>query len=282
MSSTLTDVMSANKRTVRDFILSVIGAYAVLWTIVESIGFFFPESKPEGANWYAYLAFSSILFGLWRCVPKRKITIQMPGSDSTFGIQFGDICEGRGVVVIPVNEYFDSEIGDHVSEHSLHGKVITDILGGQSDTFDRLTYESLDYQNIQYTQVEREGGRTRKYPIGTVAKIDTTKGRFLLAALTETNIENLQASATSDQLWDCLTGIWEGIRKYHNGNMVRIPLVGSGLSRVGLPAKVLIGIIMTSFFYHTKRGKIADKVTLVLPVRMKGNIDLTTIEGSWQ
>lgn len=283
--STLTDEVRINKRAVRDFFGFGIAAYATLWTFVESFGSFFTESKPEGALWYVIIIVLSILFGLWICWPKDKhkksINIQIPGSDSSFEIKFGDIFEGSGAIVIPVNEYFDSLLGDHVSEKSLHGKFITDVLGGQSETFERRTSESLESTQIKPTQVQRKSGRTLKYPIGTVAKIDTKDRRFLLAALTKTNIETLKASATSDELWDCLAGIWKGIRDYHNGNLVKIPLIGSGLSGVGLPPKVLIGIIITSFFYYTKGGKIADKITLVLPARMKGNIDLTTIERSW-
>ena len=265
------------------FSVVVYAAYKFLWTISESCGSFIDICKLEGYLAYTVFVVISIIIGLYMYWPKRRIEIQMPGSDSSFEVKFGDIFEGEGVIVIPVNEYFDSELGGHVSETSLHGQFIRDILGGQSDTFERRVDESLQSNNVRAIPVKRNSGRTLKYPIGTVAKVDDKRSRrFLLAALSRTDIQTLKASATSDELWDCLAGIWNGIRDYHNGNAVRIPLIGSGLSSVGLPARILIGIIITSFFYHTKRGKIAGKVTLVLPDTMKGKMDLTTIERSWK
>ena len=76
-------------------------------------------------------------------------------------------------------------------------------------------------------------------------------------------------------------GFGKGVRIYSNGNCVRIPLLGSGLSGIGLPPKNLIEIILTSFLYFTKKQKIADKVTLVLSSKLKGEIELVTIKRNW-
>ena len=266
---------------VREFLIFGFAAYGALWTVVESFGAFFGNSEPGGILGYAVIVFLSVAFGIWRCWPRSHVELQMPGSDSSIEIIFGDIFEGGSVIVIPVNEYFDGLLGDHVSEKSLHGQFIRNILGGQSDTFDRLTSNALkSVEPVEH--VQRDSGRASKYPIGTVAKVDVNDRRFLLAALSKTNIETLTASATAGELWDCLEGIWKAVRDYHNGNLVKVPLVGSGLSRLGLPEKTLIGIILTSFLYHTKSGKIADKVTLVLPNGLRGKIDLATIERTWR
>ena len=272
--------MYMNTRSVKDFFVFGFMSYGIIWTIVDAFGTFFEDRKPEGVYWYVVFVFIPVVFGLLKCRPSSHVELKVPFSDSSVEVTFGDIFEGKEVVVIPVNEYFDGLIGDHVSKSSLHGKFILKFLDGQLDTFERLTDETL--KSIESCYVERESGRTNKYPIGTVAKVDTGGKRFLLAALSKTDVKSLKASATLDDLWDCLEGIWKGIRDYHNGNLVKVPLLGSGLSGVGLPPKVLIGIIMTSFFSYTKKCKIADKVTLVLPYRLKGKIDLTAIERSWK
>ena len=268
-----------NKRVVLDFWVFSFAAYSVLWTVIVSFGFFFENSRPEGAAWYAAIILVSVVIGLWRCWPRDRVNLRIPASDSTIEICFGDIFEGEGVVVIPVNEYFDGELGDHVSEKSLHGVFIRDFLGGQSNTFYDLTSQALG--SIAAKTVPRNSGRVKKYPIGTVVPVDISRGRFLLAALARTDLQTLKASATVHELWDCLTGVWEAVRNYSNGNHVKIPLLGSGLSGVGLPPKNLIEITATSFLYFTKQKKIADKVTLILPLRLKGEVDLVTIKRSW-
>lgn len=127
----------------------------------------------------------------------------------------------------------------------------------------------------------RKSGRKSKYPIGTIASVDVNDTRYLLAVLSKTDIDTLKASSTVHELWDCLAGIWEGVRQYSNGLCAKIPLLGSGLAGVGMPPRNLIEIIITSFFYYTKKNKIADKVALVLPISLKGEVDLITIKRSW-
>ena len=83
---------------------------------------------------------------------------------------------------------------------------------------------------------------------------------FLFAALSETDLHTLKASATADQLSQCLSGIWKAVREHSNGNPVSLPLIGSGLSGVGLPPKYLVEIIVISFVYATKREKVAENV----------------------
>ena len=222
---------------------------------------------------------ASIVSGLWKCRPKGHVEFKIPGSDSSIEIEFGDIFEDGSVVVIPVNEYFDGRLGDHVSENSLHGQFIKKFLGGQASAFFDLT--SKDLKSASSEAVHRANGRCAKYPIGTVARADVNGKRFLLAALSRTDVVSLKASATLHELWDCLAGIWNGVRDFSNGNSVKIPLLGSGLSGVGLPPKNLIEIIVTSFLYSTKKQKIADKVTLVLPHKLKREVDLITVKRSW-
>ena len=65
------------------------------------------------------------------------------------------------------------------------------------------------------------------------------------------------------------------------GIVLRSHLSDLGFSGGGLPSKKLIEIIVTSFLHYAKKQKIADKVTLVLPPRLKGEIDLVAIKRSW-
>lgn len=271
--------MPMNKRVVQDFFSFGFGAYGILWTTIVSFGFFFKNSKPEGVYWYASIVFASVVIGLWRCWPRQHVKLKIPASDSSIEIKFGDIFEGEGVVVIPVNEYFDGSLGDHVSENSLHGLFIRDVLGGQSNAFFDLTSKALE--SVVAEEVQRNSGRSKKYPIGTVACVDINQKRFLLSVLSRTELATLKAFATVHELWDCLAGIWRGVRNYSNGNCVKVPLLGSGLSGVGLPPKNLIELILTSFLYYTKKQKVADKVILVLNSKLKEEIDLETIRRSW-
>ena len=272
---------SVRRRHVRDFLLGGFATYGALWLAVESISAFFASLKPGGLAGYSALLFLAAIGGLWHAWPTKRIEFQIPASDSWFEIRFGNIFEGNGVVVIPVNEYFDGELGDHVSKNSLHGQFIRDVLGGQSKTFIELTSKALAGVVPEETGVGRSTGQCNRYAIGTVARLDVNDRRYLLVALSRTDLSSLKASATVYDLWTCLAGAWKGIREYSSGQPVRIPLIGSGLSGTGLPPGNLIGIVVTSFLCHTKERKVADAVTLVLPCRLVRHVDLNSIERSW-
>jgi len=271
------------RRSIRDFLVYGFTTFGVFWTVAESYGAFFENQKPEGLFWYlAIVVVSSIvgIVGIWKGWPRSCIEVPIPASDSCVEIKFGDLFVDTDVVVIPVNEFFDGSLGDHVSEKSLHGYFIKNYLGGQSSTFNEMTSKALDA--IPSESIKRPNGRKSKYPIGTVAAIDINEQRFLLAAFTKTDLSTLKASATVHELWDCLAGIWVATRDRSNGRRVSLPLIGSGLSGVGLPARNLVEIIITSFLFYTKQQKIADRVTLVLPSRLRSELDLTSIKRSWK
>ena len=268
-------------RHAKAFLLWAGATYGYLWILVESLGFFFQGISLAGFFWYGVLLISSASVGVWRALPAQRVEISIAASDSSFKIRFGNIFEGEGVIVIPVNEYFDGDLGDHVSTNSLHGKFIASVLGGQSEAFFRLTQAALAEIEPAATGVKRTSGQCTRYPIGTVARMEINQKKYLLAALSQTDLDSLKASATLEDLMACLSGIWAGIREYSGGMPVNVPLVGSGLSGVGLPPTKLIEIIMTSFLYQTKERKVADKVTLVLPHQMGAQIDLRDIKRSW-
>ena len=268
-------------RHVQDFLLGGFATYGALWLVIESISGFVGSMKPGGLAGYSALVALAAIGGVVRTWPKKRIEFQIPASDSSFAIRFGNIFDGKAVVVVPVNDYFDGELGDHVSEHSLHGKFIRDVLGGQSKTFVDLTSESLVDVAPEEADVERSSGRCDRYGIGTVARVDVNRRRYLLVALSHTDPLSLKGHASVHDLWTCLAGVWKGIREYSNGKPANIPLIGSGLSGVGLPPQHLIEIVITSFLCHTKERKVADVVTLVLPRRLAGHVDLKSIERRW-
>ncbi len=270
-----------NKLRVRDFLLGGFATYGALWAVLEPVGEFLPALMPEGPAWYVGFVILAVIGAVCLAWPVHRVEFQIPGSDSWFEIRFGDVLASEGVVVIPVNEYFDGELGDLVSAKSLHGLFIKHILGGVARSFFELTTNDLANVVPEDTNVPRPSGQRVRYPIGTVAHTDVNEKRYLLAALSHTDVESLIAYATVQDLWTCLAGVWKGVREYSNGMPVSIPLIGSGLSKVGLPPGKLIEVIVTSFLCHTKERKVADRVTLVLPSRLAGKLDLKGIKRSW-
>ena len=268
------------KQILRNFLLYGFATYGGIWTVVESSSAYFPTIKPEGLKHYLILVVLSVTVGIWRAFPKKTIELVVPNSDSSFVIEFGDIFQKNGCIAIPVNEYFDSQLGDHVSPNSLHGQFINSVLGGQSSAFDSLVSQALSKVTPIQT-VSRCSGKQLRFTIGTTACLKINNKNYLLFALSKTDLHTLKASASIHELWDALAGLWESIRNNSNGDKTYIPLIGSGLSGVGLPPENLAEIIIISYFYYTKKHKITDRVTLVLPRYMRYKIDLSKILNNW-
>ena len=268
-------------RHFREFVVGTLAAFAALWLVVESSSAFLSWLKPEGPRLYGALWIVSAVGGIWRAWPTKRIDLPIPASGSSFEVRFGDVFDGAGVIVIPVNEYFDGELGEYVSPNSVHGQFIQEVLGGQSKTFVDLTQQALANVVPEQADVERQGGQCDRYAIGTVARVDILTKRYLLVVSSHTDLESLKAHASVDDLWKCLAGVWDGIRQYSGGRPVRLPLIGSGLSGVGLPPGMLLGIIATSLLDHTKRQTVADNLTLVLPPHLMAKLDLNSLKGSY-
>lgn len=261
------------------FIVSIFLAYSAMWTLIESFSFFNPSLKIQGVRSYLILVIISVIVGLWRIYQPRKISIKINTSDTTLNIYYGDIFKAEGYIAIAVNEFFDSELGDPVSEKSLHGMVIKSYFGGHPESFDKAI--SNDLINCRYEEVKRNRGNTKKFPIGTTAKITANDKKFLLFALCHTDIESLKASSDLATLVSALNGLFAKARNCTGGESLIIPLVGSGISGVGLPATQLLQLIVLTVIDETKRKQICKQIDLVIHESRFEEIDIETIKTQW-
>ena len=269
--------LGLSKKLKRFFLITPV-THGILWGVFEPLRTFFPEIPIRGWTGYASLIVVSCLAGIVACFSRNLVLIKIPNSDSSITVKFGDIFDAKGLVVIPVNEFFDSELGVHVSKTSIHGQFVIRVEDAEVNDLKSLLTQNISSNPLG--EVNRNTGRNFKYPIGTYSHLDVSVGRFLLVALSKTDVDTLKASATIRDLWECFEGTWDGSRIHSNGEPVYVPLFGSGLSGVGLPPKMLVNLILTSFLYYTKKAKIADHVTLVLPMKFKHIIDLEAVKRS--
>ena len=262
--------------------ISAFVAYSVIWTVVASTSRLLSISaiKPRSFLTFAVMVAASLAWGVYRTLPKRSISARIKSPDIAITVCFGDIFDTDGLRVIPVNEYFDSELGDHVSPHSLHGKLIERRFNGHSALFDSLVDEDLAAVTRQ--RIARTSGREQRYPIGTTARIDVGRDRYFLLALSTTDTETLKASCDVPQLWQALTALWDTVRNRAGGAPVAAPLIGGGLSGVGLPPAQLAQLLVLSLVSAGKTDHIASPITLVLPTDRADEIDLKSLIDYWR
>jgi Domain of unknown function (DUF6430) len=275
----LNAVMLGIKRHPIKFICEVFLAYSAIWTIVESASYFFKDLKLEGLNHYIYLLTLSLVIGCVRAYQHQSIVFKVGHSNTKITVLFGDLFERDGHLAIPVNEYFDSELGLPVSPKSLHGIVLNRFFAGHPASFDQLV--ATDLASTARSLVQRTGGKPNKFAIGTTASIRTNSHKFLLFALCTTDINTFKASASLPDLVQAIEGLCAKARYTLGGDKLVIPLVGSGLSGIGLPVNQLIQLILLVLVNETKKNQVALEIEVVVHPTRFDEVDLKSIETFW-
>lgn len=268
------------QRKTKRFVLAIFFGYVTLWTFLEPL-FAVLNFKIESYNWIYLVGYLiiSLTIAVIVVYPKKKIELELKNTNTKVIIEFGDLFKFLGNKVISVNNYFDTEIGLPVSEHSIHGYFIQNIIGNHTNIIEKAVKEQL--QSIPATNIPKSAGNKTQFPIGTTIHIDFNKTKYFLFALGESD-KKCKATSNPANMLVSLNGLWHGIRDNGNGAIVNIPLIGSGLSGVGIHPSQLIQLILISLLKFVKTYELSTTVRIVLRNDLYDKIDLELIKNNWQ
>lgn len=251
----------------------------MMFTIVKALTHFIPNIKIEGTIPLVAITCLSVGFSLKKVWKPSTIKITIAQSDTVIEILFGDIFEQSGIRVISANDFFDSKIGNPVSEKSLHGLFLQKCFGGSPLPFDT----QLEAQLKDAIEIcPKKEGKHKRYNIGTTTIISVNNDKYILFALTNTNPEDCKASCDVTHMWYALRCMWQRARTECGGREVNLPLVGSGLSGLGLPTRDLLNVIILSAITETKAKEITKKIRVVLHESRFEDIDLRAVQAFWE
>lgn len=211
----------------------------------------------------------------------EKIEIPIRHTNTRIEIKFGDIFEEDGFRVIPVSEFFESEFGAPVSKKSLHGIFLSKCFGGHPQTFDGIVQKELGELKSEKVS-EKKHGKVQKYPIGTAVTIPVNNDYYICFALAKTEINTCKVYVDVPTMWQALKGLWAKARISLGGSVLVLPLIGSGLSNVGLPTRYLLDLIILSIITESKRDQITTCIRIVLMPDKYDEIDLKEIKRHWE
>lgn len=268
------------RRHPKRFLLAIAFGYTTLWTILEPF-FSILEFKTEGYNCCYLIGYIilSFLIALIAVYPKRKVQFELTNTNTKVEIEFGDLFAKDGHKVISSSEFFDSKIGKPVSPKSLLGIFIEKILGGHTNILDNAVNTQLAGQHID--TIQRVDGKTLKYDIGTTITIEHNKSLYFVFALSYTD-NDCNANSTPSLMLKALEGLWNKIRIEGNGIDVNLPLIGNGLSRIGLPPSQLLQLTLISLLKAVKERDLSSTIRIVLTEDVFDKIDLEIIKNNWE
>ena len=261
------------------FMVSIFLTYSVLWTVIESATFFISAFSLKGVIPYLAMVGGSVVVGVYRSIQPRQIQLKIGSTDTVITVSFGDLFISSAYKIIPVNEFFDTDLGEPVSSKSIHGMFISKCFGGHGASLNALVEQSL--KGSSYETVERSKGREKRYPIGTTAVVPVNEDRYYLVALSKTDVGTLKASADIPELWAALVGLWDQVRISAGGHSVAVPLLGGGLSGIGLAGTHLLQLMILSIINETKKRKITNHIQIILSEDRLNEIDLEIVKNNW-
>ena len=217
----------------------------------------------------------NLSISLYTIRKKKKLSINLTKLVKA-NIYYGDLFQNKGIVVIPVNEYFDTIVDEKIiSSNTLHGYFVKQFFTGNDKELKQQITKSLSTVLPLEKNNTRKQGNKNKYPLGTVAQVKKEGRISYLVALTRFN-ENNRAEVKKSEYQRVLCDLFDYIEQYSQGTQVSIPLIGGGHSGVDLSKQKLLEFLLFSIALNDKLTLI-NGINVVLHKSIENDIDLNKI-----
>ena len=142
-------------------------------------------------------------------------------------------CINASSYVIPTNTFFRTVMeGEYISSESVQGSFQIKCFRDRTDELDGLIASSLEQQGIEYEESSDIYGSVKKYPIGSVAKVDHNGKHYYFVAINDVNKYGKPVNQGYSNVDIALSGLLETINKIGHCDDLAMPLVGTGRAAI--------------------------------------------------
>lgn len=251
------------RRFWRKLIGSTFAAVGFLSALLGLLALLVPTAIPHREGWFALaVILISLGYGTFRAWP-TPISATYNQPNIKVSVTEGDLFEQQGHLMIGMCDTFDTAIPNIISRQSVQGQFLERVFSGDIAALDQHLDEAL--KDISPIASVTKEGKTRRFPLGTVAVLDDRTRRFFCVAYTTMSEQN-EARGTPAGIWESLDSLWHAVSQHANGGELAIPVIGGGQARVAqvLPAQDSIRLIALSFLLASRAEKICDELTIVV------------------
>ena len=260
-------------------------ALGIVSSIVTVLWAIFPSQLGglvKGYEWWflGTIILGNLIYGVISILPKTKVKLKL-AENLKVDVQFGDIFEKNGIIVIPVNDYFDTLVDEKViSSNTLHGIFVKRFFQGNEQQLKRSISSSLKHIAPVEVNKTRKHGNQSRYPLGTVANVTCNNKVYYLVALTKFN-DNHRAEVTKSEYQRVLCDLFDYVEQHSQGNRVHVPLIGGGHSGLDLPKQKLLEFMLLSIALNDKLTLIKG-MEVVLHQSVKSEVNLNVIQSYYE
>jgi hypothetical protein len=191
----------------------------------------------------------------------------------------GDLLAQTAHLVIGMSDTFDTAPGV-IASTSLQAKFLAAVYDGDIDRLDRDLDDALRSVDAPPVGSIDKTGKTRRYPLGTVAPVLAGERRFFCVAYSAMNSRN-EARATIDGLLASLSALWKSVCQHANGGVVAMPVIGMGQSRLSqaLSPSDAIRLQIMSFWLASREERLCDGLTVVVRPEVYDALDRRELQA---
>jgi hypothetical protein len=106
-------------------------------------------------------------------------------------------------------------------------------------------------------------GKTKEYPIGTVARVHAPPKTYYFVAMSRLNKDG-NASSNIRMIEDALTHLWAFIRNKGELQSLVVPVIGTGRGRIEIPRKKMIERIAQSFADASREHVFSSRLVIMI------------------
>mgnify|MGYP004646940837 FL=1 len=232
-------------------LLTRISAALAVSLTVKNILFFIPCAKclieRYGVWIFVLILVGSLVYAfsiLW-CKP-NNLSLDL-NKATKLTVSFGDLFDKDGITVIPVNEYFDTHLGDCiVAPNTIHGLFLKKYKGQISRIASMIRKELEKKEPLSGRCRERNMVKDLpeiSYPLGTCIRLIIDNKKYLLVAVTRFN-ENEHVDINLPEYPIVIQKLFYEMEQLSDANPVYLPLIGGGQAGVKLTKMQLLNTII--------------------------------------
>ena len=218
-------------------------------------------------------------YALFQMRPSKSIQLLINNS-FPLQIEDGDLFAKKGVVIISVNDYFDTIVDNRIiATDTIHGKFIEKFFRGRISELDDKIDTALRSE-VPIDVPNRAEGKKKRYPLGTCAVLDEGENTYILAALTKFD-ENNHAFIPLSEYGTIIQKIIVKASITANSRPVYMPLLGSGQGGIQKSAQRILSYIISQIEFCSNVS-IPKGLHIVIYDLSKKGINLDNMKSAWQ
>lgn len=166
--------------------------------------------------------------------------------------------------VVPTNTFFRTKMeGEYISAKSVQGQFQRRYFKNNLAQLDGLIADDLVSQGLSNEPSTDMFGEVRKYPLGTVAKVDVKGRHYYFVAICDVNKNGKPINQRLGNVDIALKGLCDALRERGNCDKLVIPLLGAGRAAIdGATCEVVAQRIIDKFTLSNE--KLSECVVICL------------------